>query len=150
LCDEAYYCGVVILMGGLKIHRDSSAEELEPIAMAVHQLVGLPVAMRSVNRKGVHIVKGKVVDYEFTGPVLEQVLSEGKPVKTIPKVGLYQGVPVSATPIFDSSGEVVAAIGIVADVITNELSEEIDLPNLFRCYPDVARQVRECLSKYFK
>lgn len=136
-------------MGVLQISKDSSARELEPIAMAVHQLVGLPVAMRSLNKGGVHIIGGKVVDYDFSGPVLEQVLAEGRVVKTIPKVGLYQGVPVSVVPLFDDSGEVIAALGIVTDVIANQLGEKVDLPNLFRCYPEIARQVRECLSKYF-
>ncbi len=137
-------------MAGLKISKDSSARELEPVAMAVHQLIGLPVAMRSVNKKGIHIINGKVVDYEFTGAVLEQVLSEGRAVKTIPSVGLYQGVPVDVVPIFDCSGELIAAVGIVTDVIINQLGKEIDLPNLFRSYPDIARKVRACLDKYFK
>ncbi|CAD6493285.1 MAG: hypothetical protein DIAAKJNI_00463 [Candidatus Argoarchaeum ethanivorans] len=137
-------------MPGLKISKDSSAKELEPIAMAVHQLIGLPVAMRSVNKKGIHIINGKVMDDEFTGTVLEQVLSEGRAVKTIPSVGLYQGVPVDVVPVFDCSGELIAAIGIVTDVIINQLGKKIDLPDLFRSYPDIAREVRGCLDKYFK
>ncbi|NMG83652.1 MAG: DUF2111 domain-containing protein [Methanosarcinales archaeon] len=56
-------------MAGLKISKDSSAGELEPVAMAVHQLIGLPVAMRSVNKKGIHIINGKVVDCKLPLPI---------------------------------------------------------------------------------
>ncbi|CAD6494881.1 MAG: hypothetical protein LAKADJCE_00986 [Candidatus Argoarchaeum ethanivorans] len=35
-------------------------------------------------------------------------------------------------------------------VIINQLGKEVDLPNLFRSYPDIARKVQVCLDKYFK
>ncbi|RZB33210.1 MAG: hypothetical protein AEth_00003 [Candidatus Argoarchaeum ethanivorans] len=78
-------------MPGLKISKASSAKDSEPITMAVHHLIGLPVAMRSVNKKD-----------------------------------------------------------IVTGVIINQPGKKIDLPDLFRSYPDIAREVRDCLDKYFK
>jgi len=133
-------------MIGLQISKDSSARELEPIAMAVHNLTGLPVAVRSLNKKGVHVINGTVVDYEFTGPVLEEVLSSGRAVRTVPTSGLYEGVPVSAVPVFDHAGELVGVIGVVADMIIAELGEEFNLLDLFKGHPDIVHQVRECLK----
>ncbi|HHI30720.1 hypothetical protein B6V01_000950 [Methanosarcinales archaeon ex4572_44] len=134
-------------MVSLQISKDSSARELEPVAMAVYSLIGLPVAVRSLNKKGVHVINGKVVDYEFTGPVLEEVLSSGCDVKTVPTSGLYKGVPVSAVPLFDYTGELVGAIGVVADMIITELGEEFNLLDLFKGHPDIVHHVKECLKK---
>ncbi|MHC1572592.1 MAG: DUF2111 domain-containing protein [Methanosarcinales archaeon] len=134
-------------MIGLRISKDSSARELEPIAMTVHHLTGLPVAVRSLTKKGVHVINGKVVDYEFTGPVLEEVLSSGRAVKTVPTSGLYEGVPVSAVPIFDYTGELVGVVGVVAYMTIAELGEEINLLDLFKGHPDIVDRVRECIKK---
>jgi len=60
------------------INEDSTAEELAPIAKAVNDLLVIPVIMRSKNRKGVRVEKGDVVDFEYTGPVLERVLEQIK------------------------------------------------------------------------
>jgi len=34
--------------------------------MAVHELLGLPVTMRTLHKKGVRIEKGKILDYKYT------------------------------------------------------------------------------------
>ena len=57
----------------LVINEDSNAEELAPIAKAVNDLLVIPVTMRSKNKKGVRVEKGEVIDFEYTGPVLERV-----------------------------------------------------------------------------
>ncbi len=123
----------------IKVSKDSSAEELVPIAVAFHELLGLPVTMRSLNKKGVRIEKGKVIDNNYTGPVLEQVLQENNTIRITPINGAYSGVPVSVAPIRDDKGYAVAAVGVV-DVVGT-----IDLGVLFRDYPEIVTQVQECL-----
>lgn len=78
---------------------------------------------------------GKVVDGNYTGPILEEVIRTGKAIRTIPKSGAFKGVPVSVAPIV-VEGRTVAAIGIV-DVIGT-----IDIPEVFGAYADVVAQVR--------
>ncbi len=121
------------------LSKNSSAKELVPIAMSFHELLGLPVTMRSLNKKGVRIEKGKVIDDEYTGPVLEQVLEENNTIRMTPINGAYSGIPVAVAPIRDDKGYVIAAVGVVDIVGT------IDLGVLFRDYPEIINQVSECL-----
>ncbi len=123
----------------IRVSEDSSAAELTPIAMAFHELLGLPVTMRSLNRKGVRIERGKVIDNNYTGPILEQVLQENNTIRITPINGAYSGVPVAVAPIRDDKGYVVAAVGVVDIVGT------IDLGVMFKDYPDIIDQVQECL-----
>lgn len=123
----------------VRISKDSSAGELMPIAMAAHGLLGLPVTMRSLNKKGVRIERGKVLDNNYTGPVLEQVLRENHIIRTKPRSGAYSGVPVAVAPILDDNGYAIAAIGVVDIVGT------VDLGVMFRDYPDIIEQVQDCL-----
>ncbi len=124
----------------IAVSKDSSAVELIPIAMAFHELLGLPVTMRSLNKKGVRIEKGKLLDDNYTGPVLEQVLQENCTVRTIPKSGAYSGIPVVVSPVRDERGYAIAAIGVV-DVVGT-----IDLGVVFGDYPDILSQVQACLK----
>ncbi len=95
------------------IRPDSGPEEIAPIAMAVHELVSrLPTTMRTREKPGVRIEDGEVVDDNYTGPVLEEVLEKGEPVRKVPKEGPYEGVPVVVVPI-KVEEETVAALGIV-------------------------------------
>ncbi len=128
----------------ITISADSTGEELAPIAMAFHELTGLPVTMRSLNRKGVRIEKGKILDTEYTGPVLEQVLKENRTVRTIPTSGRYVGIPVVVSPVRNQEGYGIAAIGVV-DVVGT-----IDLGLVFGDYPEVVRQVQECVRARVK
>ena len=68
--------------------------------------------MRTLENPGVRIEDSKIVDSEYTGPVLEEVLKEGKVVQEIPKTGAYQGIPVVVVPVTEE-GQVIAAIGVV-------------------------------------
>ncbi|HIH98842.1 MAG TPA: DUF2111 domain-containing protein [Thermoplasmata archaeon] len=72
--------------------------------------------MRSKNKGGICIEKGAVIDFEYTGPILEQVLNENRLIQTIPTSGRYKGVPVIVAPIRNSNGDAIAALGIV-DVV---------------------------------
>ena len=123
----------------IQISADSEAQEIAPVAMAVHELLGLPVTMRSLNKKGVRIERGKILDNNYTGPVLEQVLEENKVIRTIPTSGKYTGIPVIVVPVRNREGYGIAAIGVV-DVVGT-----IDLGLVFGSYPEVVRQVQECV-----
>jgi len=103
------------------INEDSTAEEIAPIAKAVHDLLVIPVTMQGKNKKGVRVEKGEVVDFEYSGPILEQVLKENRVIRTIPTTGKYAGMPVIVAPIRNRKGEVIAALGVVDVVGTVDL-----------------------------
>jgi hypothetical protein len=129
-------------MASINLYEDSSSKEILPVAMMVHELFSLPVTMRSRNKKGVRLEKGKVVDSDYTGPVLEDALSRNCVIHTIPDNGAYKGVPVVVAPIKDSRGEAIAVIGVVDVVCT------IDLASVFGSYPQIVRQVEERKKKF--
>ena len=123
-------------MARLVISEDARSEDLAPLALAVNEIVRLPITLRSAKFPGVRVEKSKVLDESYSGPILEEVLRTGKSVRTIPESGVYNGVPVSVSPIV-VDGKIVAAIGVV-DVIGT-----IDLPEVFGAYADIVRQVSE-------
>ncbi len=133
-----------MLYSKITITADSTSEEIAPVAMAVHELTRLPVTMRSLNKKGVRIEKGKILDYDYTGPVLEQALKENAIIRTIPTNGKYTGIPVVVAPVRNREGYGIAAIGIV------DLVGTIDLGFVFGDYPQVVKQVEECLRAKVK
>ena len=130
-------------MPALRLSADSETDEILPFAKMVHELLSLPVTMRSKNKKGVRLEKGKVVDEDYTGPVLEEALIKNCVIQTIPDRGAYKGIPVVVAPIQDSEGNPVAAVGIVDVVCT------IDLASVFVSYPQIVRQVEEKKEKKF-
>jgi hypothetical protein len=123
-------------MARIVISEDARSEDLAPLALAINEIVGLPITLRSAEYPGVRVEKGKVLDASYSGPILEEVLKTGKPVRTIPERGAYKGVPVSVAPIV-IDGKTIAAVGVV-DVVGT-----IDLPEVFGAYADIIRQVSE-------
>jgi hypothetical protein len=123
-------------MARLVISEDARSEDLAPLALAVNEIVRLPITLRSVKCPGVRVEKGEVLDASYSGPILEEVLKTGMSVHTIPERGAYKGVPVSVAPIV-VEGKTVAAIGVV-DVVGT-----IDLPEVFGAYANIVRQVSE-------
>lgn len=121
-------------MSRLIISEDSRSEDLADLAIALNEIVRLPITMRGMKHPGVRVENGKVMDEDYTGPILEEVIRTGKAIRTVPKSGAYAGVPVSVAPIV-LDGHTVAAIGIV-DVIGT-----IDIPEVFGAYADVIKQV---------
>ncbi|WP_292380399.1 PAS domain-containing protein [Methanosarcina sp. UBA289] len=107
------------------ISENAGPEELESIAVAVHSLVGLPTTIRSLNRKGLRLENGKILDRDYTGPILEEVLRIGKTIRGVPKEGTYLGRNVAVSPIFSEDGKVIAAIGIVDLLSILEMQEII-------------------------
>lgn len=127
---------MVKVMERFVISADAEAEELLPLALCIHELMnGLPVTARSRNRKGVRIEKGAVVDKEYSGPVLEEVLEKNRLIKRTPPAGDYRGIPVVVAPIRDSSGVAIAAIGIV------DITGIFDLATLMEHHSIIIRQV---------
>ncbi len=123
-------------MPRLVISEDAGSSDLAPLALAINEVVKLPVTLRSANRPGVRVEKGKVLDERYSGPILEDVLRTGKPIRKIPESGAYKGVPVSVAPIV-AEGKTIAAIGVV-DIIGT-----VDIPEVFGAYADVVKQVSE-------
>ena len=122
-------------MAELVISEKSGSKDLAPIALAANQILGLPVTMRSLEAPGVRVEKGKVLDEEYSGPILEEVMASGKATRTVPKSGVYGGVPVSVAPILDRDGKVIAAMGVV-DVVGT-----IDIPAVFGAYTEVVKEI---------
>jgi hypothetical protein len=118
------------------INEDSTGEELAPIARAVNDLLVIPVTMRSKNKKGVCMEKGEVIDFGYTGPVLERALEENRVIRTTPLTGRYARIPVAVTPIRNRKGEAIAALGVV-DVVGT-----VDLGAVFADFPRVLEQIR--------
>ncbi|MDF1557561.1 MAG: DUF2111 domain-containing protein [ANME-2 cluster archaeon] len=124
---------------GITITADSTGKDIVPIAKAFHDIVGLPITMRTLNSPGVRIEKGKVLDYNYTGPVLEKALKTNSTIRTIPKIGEYTGIPVVVSTIKNEDGYGIAAVGIV-DVVGT-----IDLGAAFGDYPQIVNQVSDIL-----
>jgi hypothetical protein len=122
-------------MAELIISEKSGPADLAPIALAANQILGLPVTLRSLQFPGVRVEGGEVLDDGYSGPVLEEAMASGKALRTVPKSGAYQGVPVSVAPIRDKGGEVIAAMGVV-DVVGT-----IDIPSVFGAYTEVVKEV---------
>ncbi|HOU71504.1 MAG TPA: DUF2111 domain-containing protein [Methanothrix sp.] len=123
-------------MPGIVISEDARPADLAPLALALNEIIRLPVTIRSRSHPGVRVEKGDVVDDSYSGPVLEAVISTGKSIRTTPDKGAYRGIPVSVAPIV-VDGQTVAAVGIV-DVIGT-----IDIPEVFGAYGDVIKQVQQ-------
>ena len=123
-------------MSRIVLSEGAGADDLAPLALAINEIVRLPVTMRSQKSTGVRVEKGRVIDRSYSGPVLEAVISEGKSIRTTPESGAYKGIPVSVAPIV-VEGQAVAAVGVV-DVIGT-----IDIPEVFGAYGEVIKQVQE-------
>ena len=124
-------------MAELVLSENSGSEDLAPLALAMNQILGLPITIKSAGAPGVRVEDGKVLDDRYSGPVLEEVLKSGQPVRTVPKRGAYQGVPVSVAPLMGREGEIIAAIGVV------DVMGTVDIPAVFGAYSEVLKQVSE-------
>jgi hypothetical protein len=116
----------------------ASAEsgDLEPYALAVHELLShLPVTIKSRDRPGLRIEDGRVVDRNYTGPVLEEAIRSNHLQKTTPGSGVYKGVPVTVMPLQDSEGNAIGAIGVV------DITGIFDLATLMEHQSAILKQV---------
>jgi hypothetical protein len=110
----------------MKINSSSSGKEIANFALAIHELVNnLPLTMRTKKSNGVRIEDGKVINYDYTGPVLEKVLKTGKTTRGEPKSGPFKGMPLVVVPLKEND-EIIGAIGVV-DITKGLFSDMIQI-----------------------
>jgi hypothetical protein len=114
----------------------AEAADLEPVALAVHELVHrLPVTIKSRDKNGIRIEEGRVIDRNYTGPVLLEVIERNEIRKITPASGAYKGVPVTVAPVRDHEGNAIGAIGVV------DITGIFDLATLMEHQSAILRQV---------
>ena len=75
----------------MNLTKSSTGDEIIPLAFAIHEIVNrLPITMRTKNTRGVRIEEGKVVDNDYSGPILEKVLENGKISNETPRLWSLQ------------------------------------------------------------
>ncbi len=118
------------------ISASSSARDLAPVMICIHDLLGhLPVTARSLDRPGVRVEDGNVIDEAYTGPVLEEVLRENVVKRVQPREGPYKGIPVVVAPVRDDEGRAICAIGIV------DVTGIFDLADLMKQNSKIRKEV---------
>jgi len=96
------------------LSENSTADDLLPVAMCLHELLNhLPITARSRNKPGIRIEEGRIIDREYTGPILEAVLHSHTAMKVTPHTGPYKGVPVIVAPVKDDTDKAIGVIGVV-------------------------------------
>lgn len=110
----------------MNITPSASGEEIAPIAMSFHELINkLPLTMRTKNSYGVRIEDGEIIDYHYTGPVLERVIKSEKTCRGVPKSGPYKDIPVVVVPVMENN-ELLCVIGIV-DITKGIFSDLVEI-----------------------
>lgn len=118
------------------ISADAAAEDFIPICLAIHEIVGrLPVTASARDAPGIRIEEGHVVDRNYRGPILDEVIAANEIKKVVPKTGPYKGVPVVVAPVRDASGAAIAAIGLV------DITGIFDLATLMEHQTMILKQV---------
>jgi len=118
------------------LSREAKANDLIPICMAIHEMVGrLPVTARSQVYPGIRLENGEVLDQAYSGPVLEEVLKSGIIQKVTPATGQYKGIPVIVAPIHGDQGDTIAVVGIV------DITGIFDLATLMEHQSMIIKQV---------
>ena len=114
----------------------ADAADLEPVVLAIHELVHrLPVTAKSLEKDGIRVEDGRIVDRHYNGPVLLEVLSKNQTIQVTPTSGAYKGVPVTVTPIRDKDGNAIGAIGVV------DITGIFDLATLMEHQSAILKQV---------
>lgn len=114
----------------------ADAADLEPVVLAVHELVHrLPVTAKSLDRNGIRVEDGRVIDRNYAGPVLLDAIAQNRTIKVTPESGAYKGVPVTVSPIRDRDGNAIGAIGIV------DITGIFDLATLMEHQSAILKQV---------
>ena len=114
----------------------ADATAFEPLVLAVHELLHrLPMTARSVEKLGLRVEDGRVIDRNYDGPILAEAIAMRQMIRTTPKSGAYKGVPVTVAPIKDEDGDVIGAIGIV------DITGIFDLATLMENQSAILKQV---------
>lgn len=115
---------------------NADSGDLEPVVLAVHELIHrLPVTAKSVEKDGIRVEDGRVVDRHYSGPVLLEAIERNILIKTTPTSGAYKGVPVTVSPIRDNEGKAIGAIGVV------DITGIFDLATLMEHQSAILKQV---------
>ena len=114
----------------------AEAADFEPVVLAVHELIHrLPVTAKSLEKDGIRVEDGRVIDRHYNGPVLLEVLSKNQTIQVTPTSGAYTGVPVTVTPIRDRDGNAIGALGVV------DITGIFDLATLMEHQSAILKQV---------
>lgn len=114
----------------------AGSEDLEPIVLAVHELIHrLPVTAKSADRDGIRVEDGKIIDRNYNGPILLEAIAKNQLIQVTPSSGAYKGVPVTVTPFRDKDGKAIGAIGIV------DITGIFDLATLMEHQSAILKQV---------
>jgi hypothetical protein len=114
----------------------AEAGDLEPVVIAVHELIHrLPVTAKSLEKDGIRVEEGKVIDRHYNGPILIEAIRTNCTIKITPSSGAYKGVPVTVTPIRDQDGNAIGAIGVV------DITGIFDLATLMENQSAIIKQV---------
>ena len=114
----------------------AEAGDLEPIVLAVHELIHrLPVTAKSQDRDGIRVEDGRVIDRHYNGPILLEAIAKNQLIQTTPSSGPYKGVPVAVTPLRDCDGSAIGALGIV------DITGIFDLATLMEHQSAILKQV---------
>jgi len=110
--------------------------DLEPVVLAIHELIHrLPVTAKSRDSNGIRIEDGRVIDRNYTGPVLLEAIATNTLIQTTPASGPYKGVPVTVAPMRDRDGAAIGAIGVV------DITGIFDLATLMEHQSAILKQV---------
>ena len=114
----------------------AEAADLEPVVLAVHELIHrLPVTAKSREKEGIRVEEGRVIDRHYNGPVLLDVIAQNRTIQITPTSGAYKQVPVTVTPIRDKDGNAIGAIGVV------DITGIFDLATLMEHQTAILKQV---------
>jgi hypothetical protein len=114
----------------------AEAGDLEPVVIAIHELIHrLPVTAKSLEKDGIRVEDGRVIDRHYNGPTLVEAIRTNLTIKITPSSGAYKGVPVTVTPIRDSDGNAIGAIGVV------DITGIFDLATLMENQSAIIKQV---------
>jgi hypothetical protein len=114
----------------------AEAGDLEPIVIAIHEMIHrLPVTAKSMEKDGIRVEDGKVIDRHYNGPILIEAITTNRMIKITPSSGAYKGVPVIVTPIRDCEGNAIGAIGVV------DITGIFDLATLMENQSAIIKQV---------
>jgi len=114
----------------------AEAGDFEPLVLAVHELIHrLPVTAKSLEKDGIRVEDGKVIDRHYNGPILIEAIKTNRTIKITPSSGAYKVVPVTVTPIRDHDGNAIGAIGVV------DITGIFDLATLMENQSAIIKQV---------
>jgi hypothetical protein len=93
---------------------------------------GLPVVLKSRYRPGVFIDHDGSIHIGYESNALDSIFADGKLRKVRVDRGKYAGTPMMISPIEDSDGYAVAAIGVIDSMGSLSLHEFIEISESLR------------------